>query len=119
MATCQTTSSECEPTRILETISLDVVDTLPGVQPDQDALERRLESCFKLFSDGAFAQALHKHQKMLGELITLPESEKPLNDHKEHHPEYHKVFLELRGLLLLYLNKHPDKYNCTIDERNP
>jgi hypothetical protein len=117
VATCQTTSSECEPTRILETISLDVVDTLRGVQPDQDALERRLESCFKLFSDGAFAQALHKHQKMLGELFTLPESEKPLKDHKEHHTEYHKVFLELRGLLLLYLNKHQDRYNCTIDEQ--
>jgi hypothetical protein len=113
VATCQTTSSECEPTRILETVSLDVVDTLPGVQPGQDALKNRLETCFKLFSDGAFAQALHRHQKTLGEIITPPaESHKAL----EHHTEYHKLFFELRGLLLLYLNKHPDKYNCTIDD---
>jgi len=113
VATCQTTSSECEPTRILETVSLDVVDTLPGVQLGQDALKSRLETCFKLFSDGAFAQALHRHQRMLGEIITPPaESHKPL----EHHTEYHKLFSELRGLLLLYLNRHPDKYNCTIDD---
>jgi hypothetical protein len=113
VATCQTTSNECEPTRILETVSLDVVDTLPGVQPCQDALKSRLETCFKLFSDGAFAHALHRHQKTLGEIITPPaESHKAL----EHHSEYHKLFFELRGLLLLYLNRHPDKYNCTIED---
>lgn len=117
VATCQTTSSECEPTRILETVSFDVVDALPGVQPDQDALQYRLESCFKLFSDGAFAQALHRHQRMLSEIITFPaETDRDARRHPEHHAEYHKLFCDLRGLLLLYLNKHPDKYNCTIED---
>lgn len=113
VATCQTTSSECEPTRILETVSFDVVDTIPELQPDQDALKYRLETCFKLFSDGAFAQALKKHQGMLGEIIN-PTRE--LTNAREKHPDYHKLFCELRGLLLLYLNKHPDKYNCTIED---
>jgi hypothetical protein len=117
VATCQTTSSDCEPTRILETVSLDVVDTLPGAHSGANALKRRLETCFQLFSDGAFAQALHRHQRLLGDLITLPEeSDKGSQHHTEHHSEYHKVFLELRGLLLLYLSKHPDKYNRTIDD---
>jgi hypothetical protein len=118
VATCQTTSSECEPTRILETVSFNVVDTPPGVQPDQDALLCRLESCFKLFSDGAFAQALHRHQRMLSEIITFPaETDNDAGGHPEHHAEYDKLFCELRGLLLLYLSKHPDKYNCTIEDQ--
>ena len=117
VATCQTTSSECEPTRILETVSFDVVDTIPELQPDQDTLKCRLESCFRLFSDGAFAQSLHRHQRMLSEIITFPaETDKDTQRHPEHHAEYHKLFCELRGLLLLYLNKHPDRYNCTIED---
>jgi hypothetical protein len=117
VATCQTTSSECEPTRILETVSFDVVDAPPRKQTGQDALKRRLEKCFRLFTEGAFAQALHRHHKILSDLITAPaESEKPSQHHREHHSEYHKLFFELRGLLLLYLNKYPDKYNCTIDD---
>jgi hypothetical protein len=113
VANSQSALSECEPTRILETVSLDVVDTLPGMQPDRDALKRRLETSFKLFSDGAFAQALQKHQQTLGEIVTPPaESRNAL----EHHTDYHKLFFELRGLLLLYLKKHPDKYNCTIED---
>jgi hypothetical protein len=113
VANSQSALSECEPTRILETVSLDVVDTLPGMQPDRDVLKRRLETSFKLFSDGAFAQALQKHQQTLGEIVTPPaESRNAL----EHHTDYHKLFFELRGLLLLYLKKHPDKYNCTIED---
>ena len=109
VATRQTTSSECEPTRILETISFDVVDTLPGVQTEREALKCRLERCFRLFSEGAFAQAL----RTLSEIITPPDESQ---NYLEHHTEYHARFIELRGLLLLYLHKHPDKYNCTIEE---
>jgi len=116
VSTCQTTSSECEPTRILETVSLEVVDALPRVKSNEDLLKRRLERCFKLFSEGAFAHALHRHQKMLGEIITPGPEEEKAEHHHERHPEFHKLFLELRGLLLLYLNKHPDKYNCRLDE---
>jgi hypothetical protein len=115
VSTCQTTSSECEPTRILETVSLDIVDALPRGKSEEHLVERRLERCFKLFSDGAFAHALHRHQKILGEIIT-PEPEEKTPHHHERHPEFHKLFLELRGLLLLYLNKHPDKYNCRLEE---
>jgi len=116
VSTCQTTSSECEPTRILETVSLDVVDALPRMKSDEDLLKRRLETCFKLFSDGAFYHALHRHQKLLGEIIAPAPEEEKAPHHHERHPEFHKLFLELRGLLLLYLDKHPDKYNCRLNE---
>ena len=112
VATCQTTSSECEPTRILETVSLDVVDTLPAMRSDWDALKHRLGTCFKLFSDGAFAQALQRHQQTLAEIIAPTEPRKA-----PEHTEFHRLFFELRGLLLLYLNKHPDKYNCAIEDQ--
>jgi hypothetical protein len=112
VTTSQTTSSECEPTRILETVSLDVVDTLPATQPKHSALKHRLEKCFKIFSEGAFAQALQTHRKRLSQIVNPEESHKPL----EHHAEYEKLFFELRGLLLLYLNRNPDRYNPTIEE---
>jgi hypothetical protein len=112
VTTCQTTSSECEPTRILETVSLDAVDALPEKQPGHTALKHRLEKCFKIFSEGAFAQALQTHRKRMNQIVNPEEAHKPL----EHHAEYEKLFFELRGLLLLYLNRNPDRYNPTIEE---
>jgi len=38
--------SECEATRVRETVQLDVVETLPSDERLESALKRRLESCF-------------------------------------------------------------------------
>jgi hypothetical protein len=95
-------------------VRFDVVDTLPSEESAESALKRRLESCFKIFSEGAFAQALQKHHKLLGEIVNPP-AESPPKTWEHRHSEYHKLFFELRGLLLLYFNQHPDKYNCTIE----
>ena len=112
---CQPMLSECEATRVRETVQLDVVETLPNDERSESALKRRLESCFKIFSEGAFAQALHKHRDALGEIITPPAAAASSKASEHRHAEYHKLFFELRGLLLLYFNQHPDKYNCTIE----
>jgi hypothetical protein len=109
---CQPMLSECEATRISEAVRLDVVDTLPSEESAESALKRRLESCFKIFSEGAFFDALQKHQAALSQIITPPaDSGKALE-----RADYQGVFRELRGHLLLYLNKYPDKYNCTIED---
>jgi hypothetical protein len=110
---CQPMLSECEPTRISETVRFDVVDTLPSKESAESSLKRRLESSFRIFSEGAFAQALHKHHKLLGEIVNPP-TESPPKTWEHRHSEYHRLFFELRGLLLLYFNQHPDKFNCTI-----
>jgi hypothetical protein len=113
---CQPTISECEPTRVNETVVFDVVDRLPRDERDQSSLKRRLESSFKIFSEGAFAQALQKHHKLLSEIVDSPPGGSP-KAFENRHTEYHKLFFELRGLLLLYFNQHPDKYNCTIGDQ--
>jgi hypothetical protein len=115
VAGCQPTLSECEATRIRETVQLDVVDKLPREVCTESQLKRRLESCFKIFSEGPFAQALRKHHDALREIIAPPAAAASSKASEHRHSEYHKLFFELRGLLLLYFNQHPDKYHCTIE----
>jgi hypothetical protein len=107
---CQSTASDCEPTRISETITFDVVDKLPPEENRESSLKRRLESSFKIFSEGPFARALQKHKELLREIVEAKASKQGLE-------EYQKVFFELRGLLLLYFNQCPDRYNCTIGDQ--
>ena len=114
---CQPMVSECEPTRISETVKFDVVDTLPSEKSVEFSLKRRLESAFKIFSEGPFAQALQKHHKLLGEVVNPPSSAESSKASEHRHAEFHQRFYELRGLLLLYFNQHPDKYNCSIEHQ--
>jgi hypothetical protein len=114
VSACQPMLNECQATRIKETVQLDTVEMFPKEQRSESALKHRLESCFKIFSEGAFAQALHKHRDALREIITPPAAASSSKAAEHRHAEYHKLFFELRGLLLLYFNQHPDRYNCTI-----
>jgi hypothetical protein len=114
---CQPLVSECAPTRISETVKFDVVDTQPIEKNGEFSLKQRLESSFKIFSEGAFAQALEKHQKLLAEVVNPPSSAGSTKASEHRHSEIHKLFFELRGLLLLYFNQHPDKYNCAIEHQ--
>jgi hypothetical protein len=114
---CQPMVSECVPTRISETVKFDVVDTLPSEKTPEFSLKHRLELSFKIFSEGPFAQALQKHHKLLGEAVNPPSSTGSIKASENRHAEFHRLFYELRGLLLLYFNQHPDKYNCTIEHQ--
>ena len=103
---CKPMPADCEPTRIREIVTFDVLNTLPpkaGVLAD---LEKRLEGCFDLFSKGPFAQYLRDNAEAIEAIL-------------EDKPEARRfdcadLYCNLRGLLLLYLKKHPDRYNCTL-----
>jgi hypothetical protein len=71
-------------------------------------LECRIQNCWGLFTDGSFANALKRLEEDIA--TALKGEAKP-----EPGERWWKIFCELRGLLLLYLSKHPDKYNCTIE----
>jgi hypothetical protein len=107
MGTQQSVASECEPTRVRETVYPDAVGRLSERQHNPDALKRRVESCFKLFSEGDFAQTFQRGQKLLDDLITA--AAEPSEEHR-------KLFSDLRRFLLLYLGTHRDQYNRTIDQ---
>jgi hypothetical protein len=110
IAGCRAGPSECEPTRTREGVRFDVLAELPKEAGWLDDLKVRLETCFKLFSEGAFAQALQKHKDHLNAIIN---SETGTVITAE---QCRDLFCELRGLLLLYLKKYPDKYNCKLVE---
>lgn len=109
IAGCRAGPSECEPTRIREGVRFDVLAELPKEAGWLDDLKLRLEACFKLFSEGAFAQALKNKSDLLERIVKREAGH-------EKHKECCDLFCELRGLLLLYLKKHPDKYNCAIED---
>jgi hypothetical protein len=110
----QYASSECEPTRVRETVCLDVVDMLPSRMDASSDLKHRLKSCFKLFTEKEpFGRALKKGQEILNGIIN-PTNEP--HEVAERYNERRKLFFDLYGLLLLYLNQQPDKYNSTIED---
>ena len=100
--------SEREPTRVREMVCLDVSDVRTAKRDASEAIKRRLGTCFRLFSEGAFAHALRSHRRVLSELVTS-------EGKTEHH--YQKIFYELQGYLLLYLRKHPDKYDPGLPDK--
>lgn len=105
---CRPTVSDCEATRIRESVRFDVVAELPRQTNGLDDLQTRIAGCAKLFSEGAFAQALKTHAAELAAAVSGQAS-------VENHKQYCDILCELRGLLLLYLRRYPDKYNCTIE----
>jgi hypothetical protein len=116
VAGCVPNLSECEPTRMREGVRFDILAELPTETDWLDELKSRLESCFCLFSEGPFARALKDHATELEKIIRgLPSGKIGERDAYSWNRGYCELFSELRGLLLLYLKKHPDRYNCTIE----
>jgi hypothetical protein len=108
-AGCRPKITECEHTRIREGFRFDVVSELPKQVDWSVDLERRLEHCRRLFKEGPFASALSAGKPTLQ--AAVGGSADPLR-----HKELWELFCRLSGLLLLYLKKCPDKYNCTIED---
>jgi hypothetical protein len=104
VAGCRPTLSECEPTRIRERVTFDVVDSLPVIEGPLEAIERRVKKCFCLFTEGKFA-ALLKDQAVLD----------GLERNQVEHKTVFDAFCALRAALLIYLSCHPDHYNCMLE----
>lgn len=109
---CSPALTNCEPTRILEGVTFDVVadpPALTGWRKKLADLACRFQACAKLFAEGPFAQLFKDKiadiQKAVNGQATTPE-----------HKKFFDLFCQLRSFLLLYLKKHPDHYNCTIEE---
>ena len=106
---CGPSPKDCEPTRTRETYAFDVVDRLPPRASPLGDLQERLQHCFALFSDPAFVATLADVRRMVCRDTendpTQPQNHKKLED----------LYCKLRGLLLLYLKKHPDQYNCRME----
>ena len=108
IAGCRPVVSDCEPTRIHESVRFDVLKELPKESGWLDKLRDRLGRCFRLFSEGPFAQSLIKNKDFLTAVLAQAKGENIFPK------KCHDLFCELRGLLLLHLKQYPDKYNCTI-----
>jgi len=111
VAGCSPTLTECEPTRIREEVWFDVVQELPDELDWIDKLERRIRTCFKLLTHSQFAKKLQEPPTK--DLLSKLASGQTMEDRRE---KCWTLFCELRSLFLLYLRKHPDKYNCTLEE---
>ncbi len=110
VAGCRPTLTECEPTRIREGVRFDVLDELPAENVWLKDLFERLSGCFSIFTTGPFSRALNtaENRRVMETVCNNPDN---IGDNFE---GFKNLFGELRGLLLLYFQKHPDKYNCKL-----
>jgi len=104
---CGPSLGDCEPTRIRETVRIDVVDKLPEQTSPLDKIEGRIKHCFKLFTEGPFAQEI-KSQTVQDALEGSADPGR--------HKEFCDTLCRLRALLRFYLDVHPDQYNCRIKD---
>ena len=113
VAGCRPTLTECEPTRIREGVRFDVVDELPEESAWLKELIERVTGCFSVFTTGPFSRALNDPEKrrILERVCSNPD-----NIDGSEFDGLKDLFFELRGLLLLYFQKHPDKYNCKLTD---
>jgi hypothetical protein len=104
---CGPSPRDCEPTRVRETVRFDVLERLPRERTPLDDLQRRIEKCFALFTTGPFAEEVKTpvvQEGAEGRAVA------------ERHQEFCDALCRLRVLLKLYLDAHPDHYNCTLVE---
>jgi hypothetical protein len=99
---------DCEPTRIRESVRFDVLNTLPKRADPLTDFRERVKHCFSLLECGPFAEAVRKG---LSELTAVASGKVTAG-----HAHYYELFCKLRGLFLLHLDKHPDKYNCRLED---
>ena len=111
VAGCRPALTECEPTRIRETVRFDVVDELPEENSWLKELIERLTGCFSIFTTGPFSRALNDPNKRPVLERICSEAD---NIEGNEFDGLKNLFFELRGLLLLYFQKYPDKYNCKL-----
>lgn len=107
VASCHDQVSDCQPTRIREGVRFDLLAELPEKKDFLSDLRERLTGCFDLLSHGPFAQALQDGSDDILEVLTG-------NVLLDKHQVYYDLFCRLRGLFLLYLEKHPALYSCTF-----
>lgn len=107
---CRPKLSECEPTRVRETVRFELIDELPKKPALADYFKKPLQ-CFDLFTKGQFHEILQS-QLMSAALRDGPDPVHPASGFRD-------LFCQLRHWLLRDLAKYSDQYNCAIkDEIN-
>jgi len=104
---CGPSPRECQATRIRESVRFEIVNDMPVSKGPLFDLRCRIEACFGLLTEGLFASAL---RDQLVSVATVGSATAAQNQ------QFWEEFCKLRGLLLLYLESHPDHYNCTIED---
>ena len=105
VAGCRPKLTECEPTRVHESVRFELVDKLPKQPRLLDYLKKPLE-CFKLFTEGKFNETLKSSV-----VSTVFDGGGDLS-----REDVCEVICQLKHWLLVYLAKHPDHYNCTVKD---
>lgn len=109
---CGPSPKDCEATRVRETYAFDVLDRLPPRADPLADMRKRMECCFALFTDPPFAAALEEVRRLI---CGRDANTGAGNPEVAHYDELDDLYCRLRGLLLLYLKKHPDQYNCRLE----
>jgi hypothetical protein len=103
---CGPGAAACVPTRIKESVRLEILDKLPKVPNVLDEIEERITCCWKVFTEGPLANSLKQFI-----------CETRATQQEGHAPDYCHIFCQLKVLFEHYLKRRPDPYDCTLAEQ--
>jgi hypothetical protein len=109
---CSPGPSSCEPTRIQEAVEFDVLDQLPERHGAIEQLVARFDCCFRLLTEGNFANTVKANTPALQRLFEMQAKDAAgeLRD-----DTYFNIFCQLKAYFLQHIRRCPDPYDAQLE----
>jgi hypothetical protein len=108
---CSPGPLSCEPTRIQEAVEFDVLDQLPSSPSAIDQLIARVDCCFRLLTEGNFANTVKANTPALRRLFEMEAKDAT----ELSRDTYFNIFCQLKAYFLQHIRKYPDPYDAQLE----
>jgi hypothetical protein len=106
---CSPGPASCLPTRIQETVKFDVLDSPPEHRSALEQLIARFECCFRILTEGNFANTVKANREPLKALIDGSDGRIGAN--------YFNIFCQLKAYFLQHIRRSPDPYDALLEDK--
>lgn len=109
---CSPGPASCEPTRIQEAVEFDVLDRLPEHHNAIEQLIARFDCCFRLLTEGNFANTVKANTAALQRLFEMQakDAASEIRDNT-----YFNIFCQLKAYFLQHIRRCPDPYDAQLE----
>ncbi len=103
---CGPGPASCEPTRIQEIVTFDVLDCLPESTSVLDRIEEQFACCFRILNEGTFGSTMKANAANIANLF---------DGSPDRSVDYFSICCQLKAYFLQHLRKCPDPYDATLE----